>query len=137
MTTTGTATAALHTALRVAVGTLEEPHLDKLLRSADPATVAAFGPGSTVEPVDVGSNLWAVVRADHDRIGAVLCVHNVSDRPCSFAPDPLLPARPGVGSSLRFLLGEVRTEPMSTGLLCHVGPRSFVWISRVSEADTP
>jgi len=93
--------------------------------SRHPVVAATFGAGSTATPVDVGSGLWAVLRAAPGGVEQVLCVHNVSDVARTFAPAPhLCDGR----TPLVFLNGETSTTEASDGLRCELRPHGFVWL---------
>ncbi|WP_306215270.1 hypothetical protein [Actinoplanes sp. RD1] len=92
---------------------------------------AAFDAFAVVEPIDLGSGLWALHRRSADDDVHVWCVFNPSPRPASFtlaAPAP------------RFLRGAVRTTEDPDGRLrSHLGPYGYVWVSfsRVDPAHSP
>lgn len=94
-----------------------------------PVVAAAFGAGSTVAPVDVGSGLWAVLRTAAVGGHRVLCVHNVTDVARSFAPHVLDGATP------LFLSGETSTTEAADGLRCELRPHGFVWLGTRSPGE--
>jgi len=94
-----------------------------------PVVAAAFGAGSTVTPVDVGSGLWAVLRAAAGGGHRVLCVHNVTDVARTFAPHVLDGATP------LFLSGETSTTEAVDGLRCELRPHGFVWLGTRSPGE--
>jgi hypothetical protein len=100
--------------------------------SSHPAVAAAFGAGSTATPVDVGSGLWAVLRAAPGIADRVLCVHNVTDVARTFAPAPHLPDG---HAPLVFLNGETSTTEADDGLRCELRPHGFVWLGTRSPGE--
>ncbi|WP_066369448.1 2,3-bisphosphoglycerate-independent phosphoglycerate mutase [Herbidospora mongoliensis] len=87
---------------------------------ANPRTRATFSPDSTVESVNVGSGLKALLRTSTDGAEQLLCVYNDSLDERSFTPAHHLRHRP-----LLFVHGATATEP---GTIFRLNPGAHVWI---------
>ncbi len=106
---------------------------------ANRRVAGAFLPGATACIVDCGLGLWAVLRRSADGSSQVLCTHNVTDRTQTFRPasrfkpwlsdEPRLPEQ----SPLLFLCGQTITTADSAGLICRLGPHTFVWLGHFAE----
>lgn len=96
------------------------------------STASAFLPGSSVSPVDLGPDLWALARKSPNNECAVLCVHNVSDRPVTFDPTRYLSIGHSDQTGLLFLSGAARSDGSLTAPTVQVPAHSFVWLGRFS-----
>jgi len=99
---------------------------------ANPDTVTAFLPGSSVQAGELGPYLWALVRKSSDDERTVLCVYNVSDKSVSFDPTRYLGAEQFDRPSLLFLGGAARSHGSLTAPIVELAAHSFVWLGRFS-----
>ena len=123
----------LHQVLELALVGSEETHTNGAL--ANPRTASAFAPGSTFQPVDLGRGLWAVARTSQDGANRVLCVHNISDHPLTFAPDEHLDG-PHHQAQLVFLRGAAVADQEQGTTVCRIEPHAYAWLGRFTDTPT-
>jgi 2,3-bisphosphoglycerate-independent phosphoglycerate mutase len=122
----------LHVLELALLGT-EDTHTNGAL--ANPRTASAFAPGSTFQPVDLGRGLWAVSRTSQDGANRVLCVHNISDKPLTFAPDEHLGS---ADTPLVFLRGATFADEEQGTTVCRIDAHAHAWLGRFPDpTDDP